>query len=153
VLVTKGRSKRSLLKFKQYRDDNRCVIIYSQSGWFTYTEILTVLDIIYNHTKGAPALCIWDDYAAHNKDQVLEKAKKLNISLLTVPKGMTPSLQPLDFKVFGAFKPMMNSYWLKNSYNTNSQNYHTNLCETILNCYENISSSLIRSSFECMSPT
>ena len=150
VLVAKGKSKKSLGKYKQYCNDKRCILTYSESGWFTDTQIIKVLDIIYKYTKGSNSLCIWDDYAAHKTERVIEKAKQYNIQLLAVPKGLTWALQPLDVKINGAYKQMMNSYWLKNAYNENPSNYHTNLCDTVLGCYDNINSSLIKSSFDCL---
>ena len=122
----------------------------SPSGWFTDIHILKVLDIIHEHAKGEPALCVWDEYAAHNTKRVLEQAQLYNIQLLKVPKGLTWALQPLDVKVNGPYKQLMNSYWLKNAYNENPNDYHTNLCQTVLNCYDDLSMSLIKNSFGCM---
>jgi hypothetical protein len=59
ILVTKGTSKRSLLKYGDYQKDPRCSLTFSKSGWFTDTQILKALDIMHQYTGGKPSLCIW----------------------------------------------------------------------------------------------
>ena len=150
ILVTKGKSKRSLLKYGDYNKDTRCLLAFSGSGWFTDSQILTALDIIHEYTNGKPSLCIWDDYAAHKTERVIERAETYNIELLTVPKGLTWVLQPLDVKINGPYKQMMNSYWLQRHYNENSKDYHTNICETVLECFDRIKPEMIKDSFSCI---
>ena len=65
--------------------------------------MLQVIDKIGKHCK-KQSLCILDCYKTHMTKEIREKAKFLNIELLYVPKGLTPFLQPLDYKVNGVFK-------------------------------------------------
>jgi hypothetical protein len=150
ILVTKGTSKRSLLKYGDYIKDPRCSLNFSKSGWFTDTQILKALDIMHQYTGGKPSMCIWDDYTAHKTERVIEQAKQYNIQLLTVPKGLTWALQPLDVKINGPYKQMMNSYWLQKRYNENNKEYHANICETALTCFDRINSEIIKDSFRCI---
>jgi len=146
ILVTSGKTKVSLKKYGQYQNDKRCILTMSKSGWFTHTEMHMVLDTINEHMKGLPCLCIWDDYKAHLTDDVIKKAKECKIKILRVPKGMTSELQPLDFKINGPYKSMMKSYFVSNYLNDNDiNNYHLNLCDTILTCYYNLKPDLMRS--------
>src|SRR5919106_370168 len=112
VLVTKGLTSRSLLKYKNYQNDNRCILTHSPSGWFTHSQCMIVLDLISKHMNGKKCMCIWDSYPAHETPEIIELAKKLDIELLQVPKGMTPELQPLDYKINGPYKMKMNSHWI-----------------------------------------
>lgn len=150
LLVAKGRSRASLKKYKDYQKDPRCILSYSPSGWFTENQILVVLDVIHKYTKGAPSMCIWDSYRAHCTAAVVSKAKTLNIQLLEVPKGLTWALQPLDTTINGPYKQKMLSYWLKNSYNEDLKGYHRNICDTVLNCYDDLKKSLILKAFQSL---
>jgi hypothetical protein len=100
--------------------------------------------------NGKKCMCIWDSYPAHETPEIIELAKKLDIELLQVPKGMTPELQPLDYKINGPYKMKMNSHWIRNRYNENENNYHLNLCETVLTCYDDLKPQLITHSFSCL---
>jgi hypothetical protein len=150
VLVTKGKTAKSLSKYGDYRNDPRCLLTYTPSGWFTEEPICKVLDIIHEHAQGLPSLCIWDSYRAHQTEKVLLRAKDLGIQLLEIPKGLTWALQPLDVKVNGPYKQMMNSHWLKHKYNENDVHCHSNLCQTILSCYDDLKNELISEAFKCL---
>ena len=65
VLVSKGKTNKCLKKYGKYLFDKRCLITHSISGWFTAIQVLMVIDIVYEHTKGKKALLIMDDYKAH----------------------------------------------------------------------------------------
>ena len=95
-------------------------------------------------------MCIWDSYRAHCTAAVVSKAKTLNIQLLEVPKGLTWALQPLDTTINGPYKQKMLSYWLKNSYNEDLKGYHRNICDTVLNCYDDLKKSLILKAFQSL---
>ena len=99
ILVAKGLTTRSLIKYENYLNDPRCILSHSPSGWFCQEQMTIVLQTIYNHMKGEPCLCVWDAYKSHWTPQIINLASKLNISLLQVPKGMTSELQHLIIKV------------------------------------------------------
>lgn len=152
ILVVQGTTNVSLRKYKEYRNDTRCVLTMSPSGWFGHTQMIMVLNVIHDHMKGLPCLCIWDDYKAHLTKDVIDHANHCNIQLLRVPKGLTSLLQPLDFKVNGPYKSKMKSHWIRNNYNENIMKdvSNSNLCETILKCYDDLNQDMIKKSFSCL---
>ena len=143
ILVTKGLTNRSVRKYGKYQNDPRCILTQSSSGWFCQDQVKIVLESIHKHMKGQSCLCVWDAYKSHQTSKIKDLALKLNITLLTVPRGMTSHLQPLDFKINGPYKAKMSSHWIRNGYNYNDPNFHQNLCETILTCYDDFKSDLI----------
>ena len=50
------------------------------------------------------ALCIFDVYAAHRGDELLDLLRKHNIKCVFVPASCTDKLQPLDLNVNGVLK-------------------------------------------------
>ena len=147
ILVTEGKTQKCIEKYGKFGNDPRCLLTCSPSGWFTEVQILQVLEIICRHAKGAPILCIWDAYRAHFTPEVLLAAEENNVQLLKVPEGLTWALQPLDVKVFGPYKQKLASYWMKNSYNEDKENYHLNLCDTLLSCYDDLKKDIIDAAF------
>ena len=134
-------------------NDSRCTITTSKKGWFTQDQSLMVLDEVHRHAGEKPSLLIWDDFPAHWTDKVVTRAKECNIQLLKVPSGLTPELQPLDFKVNGPYKEMMRQYYLDHhsfSPAEKSEVIHQRICDTCLTCYDRLSKRLIRKSFQCM---
>ena len=81
---------------------------------------------------------------------IKNKAEKLNIQLLQVPKGMTEELQPLDFNINGPYKMKIRSHWIRNHFNKNEKDFHLNLCSTILTCFDDLKTDLIKDSFNCL---
>jgi hypothetical protein len=63
---------------------------------------------------------------------------------------MTADLQPLDYKVNGAFKNKMKYSWFKNGYNEDYEHVEKNMCRTILEPFDSLSPQLIKDSFACM---
>ena len=124
VLVTKGLTSRSLLKYKNYQNDNRCILTHNPMIP-TYITKYDRYCSMGKYMNGKKCMCIWDCYRAHQTSEIIDQAKKLNIELLQVPKGMTPELQLLTTGLT-VYKMKMNSHWIKNSYNENKKNYHLN---------------------------
>lgn len=55
----------------------------------------------------AKALCIFDVFAAHRTDSVLQKLRENNVHCLFIPAGCTSHFQPLDVYFNRIFKSEM----------------------------------------------
>jgi hypothetical protein len=146
----KGKTKLSLRKYGDYKDNNQCTMTYTDSRWYTSKTLITVLEKISEHSKEEPSLLILDSYKAHMTSEVRSIANALNIELLFVPKGMTADLQPLDYKVNGLFKSKMKRYWFDNNYNEDPNQVEEHICKTVIETFNSLSTKLIKDSFVCM---
>lgn len=84
-----------------------CIGAGNQSGWMTNKEFLVFMDHFIKHTKPSPdepVLLLLDNHSSHIDIDVIEKAKKNSVILLSFPPHCTHRLQPLDVGVNGPFK-------------------------------------------------
>ncbi|XP_050678651.1 jerky protein homolog-like [Leptidea sinapis] len=84
-----------------------CIGAGNKSGWMTSTEFLVFMDHFIKHTKPrpeVPVLLLLDNHSSHIDIDVIEKAKKNSVILLSFPPHCTHRLQPLDVGVNGPFK-------------------------------------------------
>jgi hypothetical protein len=51
ILVAKGKTSRSLIKYGNYQSDSRCILTQSPSGWFTQSENTGVSHIPRSHNQ------------------------------------------------------------------------------------------------------
>ncbi|XP_065658144.1 uncharacterized protein LOC136082657 [Hydra vulgaris] len=76
----------------------------------------------YGHpSKDHPLLLIMDNHKTHISIELMDKAKEINVVLLTLPPHCSHKLQPLDRSVFRPLKKFYNSAcdsWLKAHPNT-----------------------------------
>lgn len=72
--------------------------------WTNEYIMLETLTMIYAYVGGEPCCLLMDGYAAHWTDNVVERAKDLNIELIRLPAGITSHFQPLDIYVNGVLK-------------------------------------------------
>jgi hypothetical protein len=56
-------------------------------------------------------LCIFDVFAAHRGDDLLEKLRQNNIHVVFVPASCTDRLQPLDLGINAPFKQSMKTFF------------------------------------------
>jgi hypothetical protein len=146
----KGKTKLSLRKYGDYKNNSKCIMTYTESGWYNSETVKTVLEKISDYSKEKPSLLILDSYKAHLTSEVRSTAEALNIKLLFVPKGMTADLQPLDYKFNGPFKNKMKHYWFNNNYNEDPNNIEEHMCKTVIETFNSLKSQLIKNSFACM---
>ena len=114
ILITKGKTKRSLKKFDL---NNEIIGTYSNNGWVNNGILKIALTLIHKITKGKKSVLLLDKYPAHKSDFITEIAKKLNINLVYVPVGKTSELQPLDISINGILKEKAKKLWKQDRIN------------------------------------
>jgi len=100
--INKGKTRRGINKLKL---PNHIHSFHSPKGW-TNEEVMCqyIEQIIFPHTKGRPCALLVDSYLAHGTSIVKEVAEGYGVDLITVPKGQTSTLQPLDVSFNSNFK-------------------------------------------------
>ena len=91
--------------------DTKILGTYNNNGWINNEMNRIVLDEIYNTTKGKPSALLLDQFTIHTDDFVKDEAKKRNIELIYVPKGLTSKYQPLDVLINGILKQKAKKLW------------------------------------------
>ncbi len=109
ILTAKGKTKLSLKKYEL--DETKIIGTYSNNGWVNKGIIKICLDEIYNNTKGANSVLLLDEFPSHTDKFIIEEAKKRNIELIFVPKGLTYKYQPLDVLINGILKQKAKYLW------------------------------------------
>ena len=102
ILTAKGKTKLCLKKYNL--DGDKILGTYSNNGWVNNGTIKIALDEIYKTTNGTPPVLLLDQFTIHTDDFVKEEAKKRNIELIFVPKGLISKYQPLDVLINGILK-------------------------------------------------
>ena len=108
ILTAKGKTKLCLKKYDL--DDNDIQGTYSNNGWINNGIIKIALENIYTNTKGKQAVLLLDQFPAHCTDFINDEAKKRNIELIYVPKGLTYKYQPLDVLINGILKRVFSNF-------------------------------------------
>lgn len=150
IVNVKGLTNRCTDKYKTISNRGKVILTHTKSSWFQEETLRHVLYQIHRHSQGQKALCIWDAYKPHLQSATLDLAKRLNIKILQVPKGMTYKYQPLDALFNGVFKSLMKSYWLNHRYNENKENVCQHMIETTIHSYYSIKPETIKQSFMCI---
>ena len=109
ILTAKGKTKLCLKKYNL--DDTKINGTYSNNGWVNNGILKIALDQIYTKTKGKNSVLLLDQYPVHISDFIKEEAKKKNIKLIYVPKGLTYKYQPLDVLINGILKQKAKKFW------------------------------------------
>ena len=109
ILTAKGKTKLCLKKYNL--DDTKINRTYSNNGWVNNGILKIALDQIYTKTKGKNSVLLLDQYPVHISDFIKEEAKKKNIKLIYVPKGLTYKYQPLDVLINGILKQKAKKFW------------------------------------------
>jgi hypothetical protein len=114
--VIKGKTDRV---FKKIREGASLAVLRvhlyrSMKGWVNEKIMLQWLrEIILPYTHGLPAALIMDSYAAHWTYSIRIAAMEMNLELIQVPRGCTPTLQPLDVSFNGPMKKARQAFWLE----------------------------------------
>ena len=87
ILTAKGKTKLSLKKYAL--NEEQILGTYSNNGWVNNGIIVLALGEIYKTTKGLPSALLLDQFTIHTNEFITEEAKKRNIELIYVPKGLT----------------------------------------------------------------
>ena len=109
ILTAKGKTKLCLKKYEL--TDTQIVGTYSNNGWVNNGILKIALEQIYIKTEGKKSVLLLDQYSVHISDFIKEEAKKKNIKLIYVPKGLTYKYQPLDVLINGILKQKAKKFW------------------------------------------
>ena len=108
-VIADGVTERCEAKFREHPvlsefiRKGELVITHSPKGWCNNQICIQYLKWLANFKK-RPLFLVWDVFAAHRDDKVVNKAAKLDIGIGFIPPGMTDRYQPLDRRLFGAVK-------------------------------------------------
>ena len=109
ILTVKGKTELCLKKYDI--DKGKILGTYSNNGWVNNKIILIALEQICNHTDGKDSALLLDQFAVHCTEFIKKEAKKRNIELIYVPKGLTYKYQPLDVLIHGILKQKAKYLW------------------------------------------
>ncbi|RHZ33380.1 hypothetical protein DYB26_002100 [Aphanomyces astaci] len=85
------------------------------SAWWNAGISLRFLDFHFGHRRGQavdPVLLLWDDFSAHFTDEVVQRAKDLQVHLYRVPPTFTWICQPADVAWMKPIKASMRRKWV-----------------------------------------
>jgi hypothetical protein len=66
---------------------------------------------------------VLDQFSAHTSEEVIQRARELNIDLIYVPAGLTSELQPLDVGVNAVIKAKQSATYRRHQRNNNTRPY------------------------------
>lgn len=131
-----------------------------EKGWMTSSLMKDWLNIVWNKRPNARqqrAMLVLDSFRGHTTDEMKTALKRLNTDLVVIPGGMTSMLQVIDVVVNKPFKDKLKEYY--NEWMINGEHFFTrngnlkkpsirNLCEWILQAWEQISPQSIVAGFK-----
>ena len=148
IIVTRGKTKRCLEKFKL--NDN-VIGTYNNSSWVDENIMIILLDEIYKITKGKQSVLLLDKFNSHKTDKIKNYAKCKNIHLIFVPRGMTSKFQPLDIKINGIIKEKAIQKFSNFKANNPNQKYtHEHCLIDIMGIIKSINKKTIIDAFKCI---
>jgi hypothetical protein len=147
ILTAKGKTKLSLKKYEL--NDDKILGTYSNNGWVNNGIIKVALEEIYKNTKGEPSALLLDQFTIHTDKFVKDEAKKRNIELIFVPKGLTSKYQPLDVLINGILKQKAKKLWREEIVkDPNIKITNSDAVKHFLTAKEEITSEIIKKSFD-----
>jgi hypothetical protein len=147
ILTAKGKTKVSLKKYGL--DENKILGTYSNNGWVNNGIIMIALEEIYKNTKGKSSALLLDQFTIHTDDFVANEAKKRNIELIFVPKGLTSKYQPSDVLINGILKQKAKKLWREEIVkNSNIKITNADAVKHFLKAKEDITFEIIKKSFD-----
>lgn len=147
ILTAKGKTKLSLKKYEL--DDDKILGTYSNNGWVNNGIIVLALEEIYKNTAGKPSALLLDQFTIHADDFIAEEAKKRNIELIFVPKGLTSKYQPLDVLINGILKQKAKKLWREEIVkNPDIKITNADAVKHFLTAKDDITSEIIKKSFD-----
>ena len=122
IIIAKGKTENAGKAIDQLiKEGFRITKYVNKNGWMNPDTMLKTLDYVNSlrdqSKKNLPIYLVLDVFRAHINVEVKQKAKKLNIKLITVPANGTAIYQALDVGIFGVFKKFLESDyrdWLEN---------------------------------------
>jgi hypothetical protein len=147
ILTAKGKTKLCLKKYDL--DNTKINGTYSNNGWVNNGILKFAFEEIYKKTKGKKSVLLLDQYPAHCSDFIKDEAKKKNIKLIYVPKGLTYKYQPLDVLINGILKQKAKKIWRQEVVkDPNIKIKNSDSVKHFLKAKEEITSEIIKKSFE-----
>jgi hypothetical protein len=146
ILTAKGKTKVSLKKYEL--DENKIMGTYSNNGWVNRGIIVLALEEIFKYIQSKPSALLLDQFTIHTDNFIAEEAKKRNIELIYVPKGLTSKYQPLDVLINGILKQKAKKIWREEIVkNPNIKITNSDSVKHFLKAKEDITSEIIKKSF------
>jgi hypothetical protein len=147
MLTAKGKTKLCLKKYNL--DDAKILGTYSNNGWVNNGIMRIAFEQIYKNTNGKPSALLLDQFPVHVDDFIAEEAKKRNIELIFVPKGLTSKYQPLDVLINGILKQKAKKLWRDEIVkDPNMKITNADAVKHFLIAKEDITSEIIKKSFD-----
>ena len=111
MIIVKGKTKRSLMSWKIEDAPANTKWAYQEKSYMDQTLGVEWFESVFLKECGheRPQLLILDSHCSHEPLELLECAKKENITLLSLPSHCTHDLQPWDKSMFGPLKKKYNS--------------------------------------------
>lgn len=111
MIITKGKTSKSLHGFRTMDAPDGSVWAYQESGWMTDSIGEQWFDEVFLKHCGPqrPQLLVLDGHSSHETLAIIERAIEENITLMSLPPHCTHYLQPLDRSLFGPFKKAYNA--------------------------------------------
>jgi hypothetical protein len=133
MLITKGKTTRSIMGFRTEDAPEGSVWTFQNKGWISDE----IGEHWFNHVflkhcgSERPQLLLLDGHGSHETLAIIERAIEENITLMVFPPHCTHFLQPLDRTVFGPLKSAYNdacsSYLSENPLNQVSKHTFASL--------------------------
>jgi hypothetical protein len=89
----------------------RARVTLSHNGWMDEVIMLKYLSWLKLAMRDATFALVLDSYPAHITPRVRDKAARLEIEMVPVPRGLTGEYQPLDRSCFGPLKKTSQRFW------------------------------------------
>jgi len=98
--------------FKDAVGASGCQVHANAKAWFTGPIIANWLRFNFSFNT-EPILLLLDEFTGHRTPEVLETAKQLNITIMSIPPGLTSTAQPADISWNKPFKGFLRRKWTK----------------------------------------
>ena len=147
IMTAKGKTNNCLKKYNL--DDAKIFGTYSNNGWVNNGIMKIALETIYNNTNGKESVLLLDQFPVHISDFFKDEAKKRNIELIYIPKGLTSKYQPLDVLINGILKQKAKKLWRQEIVkDPNIKITNADAIKHFLKAKEDITSKIITRSFD-----
>ena len=109
MLIFKGTTSRSV---RNVTGSEGTVVSYQSKAWVDEKQMLKwITDIWMKYTRKRPSLLFLDSFSAHLTDEVKDKFKTYNTTVVVIPGGCTSVLQPLDVSINKPVKAILRQSW------------------------------------------
>jgi hypothetical protein len=147
-VIKKGKTARSTNRYVV--KETEATITFSPRGWCNSTTMIQFLEWFAAQTKQQKRKAlILDQFSAHWEQEVKDKAKELNVTLIPVPAGRTSTLQPLDVGINGILKACGRRLWKYNSldHRTKKQRFEDGL-SSLLSAFNEVTEEHVKKAFD-----